>query len=212
MMKVGIFGGTFDPVHMGHLRVAEEIRESFSLERIVFVPVLMPPHKRECRITGAGDRLHMLKAGMRGNRFFQASEVEIQRGGVSYTIDTLKFFEERFGEVYFLIGIDAFSEIHTWHAYRELFRHTHFIVMMRPARKRSSLMNTLPHDIQKEVRVIEENILEHRSGKRIYLHEITQLDISSTKIKELLRSGRSVRYLVPGPVERYINQRGLYRT
>ena len=211
-MKIGIFGGTFDPVHTGHLRVAEEVRESFSLERIVFVPVLMPPHKRDYRIAEADDRLHMLRAGTRGNRFFQTSETEIRRGGVSYTIDTLKGFEKRFGEVYFLIGIDAFSEIDTWHAYRELFRHAHFIVMTRPTRNQSSLLNLLPRDIQDEVRALDENILEHTSGKRIYLRGITQLDISSTKIKELLKNGRSVRYLVPGPVERYIHQRGLYGT
>jgi nicotinate-nucleotide adenylyltransferase len=211
-MKIGIFGGTFDPVHMGHLRVAEEVRESFSLERIVFVPVLMPPHKRDYRIAEADDRLHMLRAGTRGNRFFQTSETEIRRGGVSYTIDTLKGFEKRFGEVYFLIGIDAFSEIDTWHAYRELFRHAHFIVMTRPTRNQSSLLNLLPRDIRDEVRVLDENTLEHTSGKRIYLRGITQLDISSTKIKELLKNGRSVRYLVPGPVEKYIHQRGLYGT
>jgi nicotinate-nucleotide adenylyltransferase len=212
MMKIGIFGGTFDPVHMGHLRVAEEIRELFFLERIFFVPVFMPPHKRDYRIAEAEDRLHMLKAGTRGNRFFQTSEIEIRRGGVSYTIDTLKSFEKRFKEVYFLIGIDAFSEINTWHAYRELFHHTHFIVMTRPARKQPSLLNALPHDMKDEVRALDESTLEHPSGKRIYLHEITQLDISSTKIKELLKNGRSVRYLVPGSVERYIYQRGLYRT
>ncbi len=212
MMKIGIFGGTFDPVHMGHLRVAEEVREFFSLERIVFIPVFIPPHKRGHRITDAGDRLEMLKAGTRGNRFFQTSEIEIQRKGVSYTIDTLRAFEKRSRETYFLIGIDAFSEIHTWHEYGKLFYHSHFIVMTRPARKQSSLPNILPHDMRKEVRVIDENILEHQSGNRIYLHEITQLDISSTKIKQLLQNGRSVRYLVPGPVERYINQRGLYRT
>lgn len=211
-MKIGIFGGTFDPVHMGHLRVAEEIRESFSLERIVFVPVLMPPHKRGCRITGADDRIHMLKAGIRGNRFFRMSEVEIRRGGVSYTIDTLKDFEKQFGEVYFLIGVDAFSEISTWHTYRELFRHAHFIVMTRPTRNQSSLLDMLPRDIRDEVKALDENTLEHASGKRIYLRGITQLDISSTKIKELLKDGRSVRYLVPGPVERYILQRRLYRT
>lgn len=209
-MKIGIFGGTFDPVHIGHLRVAEEIREAFSLERIVFVPVFMPPHKRNCSIAEAGDRLHMLKAGIRGNRFFQTSGIEIQRGGVTYTIDTLKVFEKRFKEVYFLIGIDAFSEIHTWRAYRELFSHTHFIVMTRPAHKQSVLINILPHDVRDEVKVLNDSTVEHSSGRRIYLYEITQLDVSSTKIKELLKSGRSVRYLVPGSVERYIYQRGLY--
>ncbi|HNT67534.1 MAG TPA: nicotinate-nucleotide adenylyltransferase [Syntrophorhabdaceae bacterium] len=210
-MKIGIFGGTFDPVHIGHLRVAEEIREAFSLERIVFVPVFVPPHKRNCRITGADDRLHMLKAGTRGNRFFRTSEIEIQRGGISYTLDTLKVFEKRFGEVYFLIGIDAFSDIHTWHAYRELFSHAHFIVMTRPAHTQPPLFDVLPDDVRGEVKALDEATLEHASGRRIYLHEITQLDISSTKIKKLLKSGRSVRYLVPGSVERYIHQRRLYR-
>jgi len=171
----------------------------------------VPPHNRYCRISGADERLYMLKAGTRGNWFFRTSEIEIQRGGISYTLDTLKVFEKRFGEVYFLIGIDAFSDIHTWHAYRELFSHANFIVMTRPAHTQSPLFDVLPDDVRGEVKVLDEATLEHASGRRIYLHEITQLDISSTKIKKLLKSGRSVRYLVPGSVERYIYQKRLYR-
>src|SRR5512145_1392779 len=150
-MAIGIFGGTFDPVHMGHLRVAEEIREIFSLERIYFVPGGMPPHKRRRKITNAEERLHMLKAATKGNRFFRVSEIEMKRSGPSYTIDTLRVFEKRFSDLYFLIGIDAFSEINTWHLYRELFHHANFIVMTRPSGTKESIPKMLPEDVKKDI-------------------------------------------------------------
>jgi nicotinate-nucleotide adenylyltransferase len=211
-MAIGIFGGTFDPIHMGHLRVAEEIREIFSLEKIYFVPGGIPPHKRRRKITGAEERLHMVKAAVKGNRFFQVSEIETKRSGPSYTIDTLKDFEKRFEELYFLIGIDAFSQIDTWHLYQELFYHTNFIVMTRPSGKKQTISEMLPGDVKKEIRKSADTMWTHRSGKRIYLHDITQIDISSTKIKELLKKDRSIRYLVPASVEKIITERGLYNT
>ncbi len=150
-MATGIFGGTFDPIHMGHLRVAEEIREIFSLEKIYFVPGGAPPHKRSRKITVAEERLRMVKAALKGNRFFQASEIETKRSGPSYTIDTLKAFKKRFDELYFIIGIDAFSQIDTWHLYRELFYHTNFIVMTRPSGKKQTILEMLPADVRKEI-------------------------------------------------------------
>jgi nicotinate-nucleotide adenylyltransferase len=210
-MAIGIFGGTFDPIHMGHLRVAEEIREIFSLERIYFVPGGIPPHKRRRGITVAGERLRMVKASVKGNRFFRVSEIETKRSGPSYTIDTLKDFEKRFDELYFLIGIDAFSQIDTWHLYRELFYHTNFIVMTRPSGKKQTISEMLPNDVKKEIRKSTDIMWTHKSGKRIYLHDITQIDISSTKIKELLKKDRSIRYLVPASVEKIIIERGLYK-
>lgn len=137
-MRVGVFGGTFDPIHNGHLRVAEEIRESFSLDRVYFVPVFIPPHKQHRRISDVADRLAMVRRAIRGNHFFRASDVEAARGGVSYTIDTVQGMERKFGELFYLIGIDAFFEIHTWHRYAELFHHTNFVVMVRPSTKKKS--------------------------------------------------------------------------
>jgi nicotinate-nucleotide adenylyltransferase len=209
-MATGIFGGTFDPIHMGHLRVAEEIREIFSLEKIYFVPGGIPPHKRSRKITVAEERLRMVKAALKGNRFFQASEIETKRSGPSYTIDTLKAFKKRFDELYFIIGIDAFSQIDTWHLYRELFYHTNFIVMTRPSSKKQTILEMLPADVRKEISKSNDVMCAHRSGRKIYLHDITQIDISSTKIKELLKKHRSIRYLVPASVEKIITERGVY--
>jgi nicotinate-nucleotide adenylyltransferase len=209
-MATGIFGGTFDPIHIGHLRVAEEIREIFSLEKIYFVPGGIPPHKRRRKITVAEERVRMVKAALKGNRFFQISEIETKRSGPSYTIDTLKAFKKRFDEVYFIIGIDAFSQIDTWHLYRELFYHTNFIVMTRPSGKQQAILEMLPTDVRKEIRKSNDAMCAHRSGRKIYLHDITQIDISSTKIKELLKKHRSIRYLVPASVEKIITERGLY--
>jgi nicotinate-nucleotide adenylyltransferase len=209
-MAIGIFGGTFDPIHMGHLRVAEEIREIFSLEKIYFVPGGIPPHKRRLQITVAGERLRMVKAAVKGNKFFRTSEIETKRSGPSYTIDTLKTFEKRYNELYFLIGIDAFSQINTWHLYYELFYHTNFIVMTRPSGKKQTIPEMLPVDVRKEIKKSDDTECVHKSGRKIYLHDITQIDISSTKIKEVLKKGRSIRYLVPASVEKIITERGLY--
>ena len=209
-MAIGIFGGTFDPIHMGHLRVAEEIREIFSLEKIYFVPGGIPPHKRRQGITSAEERLQMVRTALKGNKFFRASEIETKRKGPSYTIDTLKAFEKRFEELYFLIGIDAFSQIDTWHRYRELFYHTNFIVMTRPSGKKQTIQEMLPGDVREEIKKSSDTVCAHKSGKKIYLHDITQIDISSTKIKELLKRDRSIRYLVPASVEKIITERGLY--
>ncbi len=209
-MATGIFGGTFDPVHMGHLRIAEEIREIFSLERIYFVPGGIPPHKRRRKIAGAEERLLMLKAAIKGNTFFRLSEIETKRKGPSYTIDTLKAFEKHFNELYFLIGIDAFSQIDTWHLYPELFYHTNFIIMTRPSSRKQAILEMLPDDVKKDIRKSNDSLCVHKSGKKIHLHDITQIDISSTKIKELLKKHRSIRYLVPASVEKIITERGLY--
>lgn len=209
-MAVGIFGGTFDPIHMGHLRVAEEIREEFSLERIYFVPGGRPPHKKGGAMTGAVERLSMVRAALKGNAFFRASGVEAKRSGPSYTIDTLKEFQKRFKELYFLIGIDAFSEIDTWHLYEELFYHSNFIVMTRPSGLKKTIPEMLPDDVKRDVKKINERTYRHASGTNIFLRDITQIDISSTKIKALLKKGQSIRYLVPASVEKIIFEKGLY--
>jgi nicotinate-nucleotide adenylyltransferase len=211
-MGIGIFGGTFDPVHLGHLRAAEEIRESFGLERVYFVPASVPPHKRGKRIAGTDQRIEMLKIAIRGNAHLRLSELEIKRGGVSYSIDTVETFEKKYDEIYFILGVDAFLEIGTWRRYDELFSHAHFIIMLRPMEGGQADFEVLPEAVRRDARRIDASTLEHVSGRRIYLKRVTQLDISSTRIREASRQGKSIKYLVPDKVERFIDQRGLYKT
>jgi nicotinate-nucleotide adenylyltransferase len=204
-MRVGLFGGTFDPVHNGHLRVAEEVRECFSLEWICFIPAYVQPLKGQSTAP-ADARERMLRLAIRGNRFFRTSTVELRRGGLSFSIDTVKTFSKRFDGIYFLIGMDAFMDMPLWKSYDELFSYANFVVMLRPGRKDESP----PEGLSSRLRSVDESTWEHVSGKRIYFHRITQLDISSTKIRGLSRGGKSIRYLVPPAVERYIVKKGLY--
>jgi nicotinate-nucleotide adenylyltransferase len=197
---------------MGHLRAAEEICERYLLDKVYFVPAHIPPHKRARKITDPALRLRMLKAAIRGNRLLRASEIEIRSGGVSYSINTVKVFEKRFKKIYFIIGMDAFSEIDTWHSYREIFSHTNFIIMKRPNNGKKGANDLFPPDIRKEISRVDGNTFEHRSGKSIYVQPVTQLDISSTNIRESARNGRSIRYLVPRQVEKIIDDEKLYRS
>ncbi len=210
-IKVGIFGGTFDPVHMGHLRAVEEIREQYLLDKVYFVPSFIPPHKRGRKITDPELRLMMLRTAIRGNNYLRASAIEIKNRGVSYSINTIKAFEGRFKKLYFIIGTDAFSEIDTCHNYREIFSHTNFIIMTRPADGRRKTSNFFPRSVRKDIARIDEHTFEHVSGKRIHMQAVTQLDVSSTKIRECIRNGRSIKYLVPPQVEVFIDKKGLYK-
>jgi nicotinate-nucleotide adenylyltransferase len=206
-MAVGVFGGTFDPVHVAHLRAAEEAREAFSMERVYFVPAGIQPFKQLGRGAPAGDRIRMLEMATRGNRFFRTSQVEIRRGGVSYSIDTVKHFARRFGDIYFLVGMDAFSDIGLWKAHEELFMYADFVVTVRPGNGRSGL----PKSLSGKARQLDASTFEHASGRKIHFLHIAQLDISSTQIRGLASMGKSIKYLVSQPVERYIIKKGLYR-
>jgi nicotinate-nucleotide adenylyltransferase len=210
-MAIGIFGGTFDPVHLGHLRVAEEIRERFDLEKVLFIPVNNPPHKQGRRISDGEVRSTMLKIATQGNRFLHLSRMELERGGISYSIETIKELERKTEDLLFIIGVDAFSEIHTWKSYQELFYHANFAVMVRPSEKSAQGVESLPEDVRPYVEETKDGHLEHRSGRKIFFCHVTQLDISSTKIRELVRTNRSIRYLVSRGVEKYITERGLYK-
>jgi nicotinate-nucleotide adenylyltransferase len=205
-MAVGLFGGTFDPVHVAHLRIAEEVGEAFALERIYFVPAWIQPLKRGATGANATDRVRMLEMATRNNRLFRTSKVEMRRGWVPYSIDTVKVFSRRFDDVYFLVGLDAFSDIGLWKGCDELFQYANFVVMVRPGRR----MEGFPKSLKGQVNAINDSTWEHVSGKRIYLHNITQLDVSSTRIRDLSNAGKSIRYLVPRQVELYITKRGLY--
>jgi nicotinate-nucleotide adenylyltransferase len=205
-VAIGLLGGTFDPIHMGHLRIAEEVCDHFSLERIYFIPTGIQPFKQMAIGAQGLDRMNMVKMAIRGNEHFHASSFEMSKSGVSYTIDTVKVFSRRYCDLYFILGADAFRDVGLWKSYEELFHYTNFVVMGRPGYQR----DILPEAVTAGIHAIDDFTWEHTSGKRIHFPDITQLDISSTQIRELVKQGKSVKYLVPGAVDRYITQRGLY--
>jgi nicotinate-nucleotide adenylyltransferase len=211
--KIGLFGGTFNPIHLGHLRGAEEIRELCGLDEVIFIPAASPPHKSPTHIVESRHRLEMVRLATQGNPHFSASAVELERPGKSFSIDTLRYFRERSEDAFFFIlGRDAFLEIETWKDYQSLFSLSHFIVMIGGGMGGASLSDQLPKVLVPSFRdAPESQSWIHRSGHTLRFQEIHFLDISSTRIRELLGKGRSAKYLVEAGVEGYIEQNGLYR-
>jgi len=211
--KIGLFGGTFNPIHLGHLRGAEEIREAFGLQEMVFIPAALPPHKVTEKIIEAHHRLEMVKVATQKNPCFSTSDVELRRSGKSYSIETIRYFRERHpNSLSFILGRDAFVEIETWKDFQHLFSLCNFIVMTRPGFQKSSSPSPLPGSLIPAFRYDQEaGAWIHFSGFKLFFKEITFLDISSTKIRELIEKGESVRYLVPADVEAYIQKNGLYQ-
>lgn len=212
-MKIGLFGGTFNPVHLGHLRAAEEIREKFGIEKTIFIPAHVPPHKKDA-IVPAQHRFEMVRTALADNPCFAVSDIELQRQGNSYSFDTIGHFSREYGpqaELFFIMGIDAFREIHTWKHYPEFFSFCNFIVMSRPGRYEPEPEKNVPSDFAGMFTFNSDGrFYEHGSGHRIYFCRISLLDISSTGVRQAVREGRSVKYLVPDSVAGYILKHNLY--
>jgi len=220
-MRFGLFGGTFNPVHQGHLRAAVEVREGFELEEIFLIPAALPPHKIPGEVADAGDRLHMLKLALEDTAGLSVSDVELKRSGPSYTIDTVNYFKSALPEksqIYLIVGLDAFLEIDSWKSYEELLVQVPIIVINRPKTDRRSssvgweLMDDyLKSNISEDYKFSELQSCYLAGDKQpIYIFEVTALDISSTRIRSLIKEGRSIRYLVPRKSAEFINSRGLY--
>jgi nicotinate-nucleotide adenylyltransferase len=214
-MRIGLFGGTFDPIHWGHLRSAEEVSETFNLDRILFIPASIPPHKRGQTATPARDRLQMVRLAAAKNARFRVSTVEISRPGVSYSIDTIRHFAERKGKedsLFFIIGLDAFREIGSWKNFSEIFPLCDFIVTSRPGSKDSDPLRGTGIAVKK-LFCYDRNRrnYKHWSGTRIFFINLTDIAISASGIRERVKEGKSIRYLVPLGVETYIKKRGLYQ-
>ncbi|MCU0598393.1 MAG: nicotinate-nucleotide adenylyltransferase [Desulfobacterales bacterium] len=221
MNGIGLFGGTFNPIHLGHLRTAQEVKEGFGLERVYFIPSAIPPHKGIADLAKAQNRYQMLAEAIYDNPGFVASDVELKREGRSYTIDTVSHFISIFEKdtpCYLIVGSDAFLEINTWKSYRDLFDMIPLIVMKRPAQtsRDEDFLNTLARYISESVTrgyelAEDKSCFLHAGKQAIYLFDVTPIDISSTKIRNLIRQGASVKYLVPDSVDKYIQTKGLYR-
>lgn len=211
---IGLFGGTFNPIHYGHLRAAEEIRESFHLKKIVFVPAHIPPHKEVQELVDPDHRLRMVELAIHGNSAYEFSDFEIKRDQTSYSILTVEhFLAECNGSVllYFLMGMDSFGEITTWKDFVRLFSLVNFIVFTRPGYPKKEISAILPVDVADDFHYhADENCYRHSSDHTVHFYEGTLIDISSRGIRSRLKQGRSIRYLVPSAVADYIENNKLY--
>jgi nicotinate-nucleotide adenylyltransferase len=218
LRPVGVYGGTFNPIHVGHLRAAEDVAETLGLARVLFVPSAVPPHKAEGGdpIAPGAERLAWVRLAIAGNARFAADPIEIERGGTSYLVDTLKALRERMRgsgeEPVFLVGSDAFAEMGSWRSPRELFGLAHFAVMPRPPLLGGSLADWLPAEVRDLVEIAADGRSgRHRSaGTWLRLVEIAGFDVSASDLRRRLRDGRSVRYLLPEAVRDAVVASGLY--
>jgi nicotinate-nucleotide adenylyltransferase len=212
--RIGIFGGTFDPVHCGHLRAAEDVQRAFGLDRVLFVPSFIPPHKERKELAPAGDRLEMVRLACRAEPRFAASSIEVDAGEKSYSIITVGKIKRRHpgAWIFFIVGVDAFLEIGTWREHERLLRECMFIVMARPGYGFEEARRIVTEG-RGAVRAIATGrpVDGRRFGAaRIFFLKIRALDISSTEIRDRVRAGRPLGDLVPAPVEAYIRARRLY--
>ncbi len=188
-MKIGILGGTFNPIHIGHLILAEEAREKLGLDRVIFVPAYFPPHKDTSDIADAASRLGMIKMAIKGNKYFFVSEMEIKRKGKSYTIDTIREFNRSYpqDELYFITGSDLLSYLDEWKDLKKVISMVKFVVATRPGYP----LENIPSYIKTVA--------------------IRAVDISAFEVRTCVRENKSFRYLVPDVVYSYINKVKLYK-
>jgi nicotinate-nucleotide adenylyltransferase len=196
-MHLGVFGGSFDPVHFGHLRMAEEARMQAGLDRVLFVPTQVSPFKVGRQVTPGELRVAMLHIATEDNPAFAVSNIEVSRPGPSYTVDTLRLLREQHPgvELFFLTGTDAVRDLPKWREPEAILEMTRFLVAARPGVNRAEVLHALPDTWE----------------GRISFIEMPELEISSTYLRERIRDGRSVRYLLPRAVEEFIAAHGLYR-
>ncbi|MDP1853575.1 MAG: nicotinate-nucleotide adenylyltransferase [Candidatus Omnitrophota bacterium] len=188
-MKIGILGGTFNPIHFGHLILGEQVLWQLRLDKVIFIPTFMPPHKSNRDIISASHRLKMIQLAVRENSHFLVSDIEIKRKGKSYTVDTLREIKKNYPQarLFFICGSDLVNEIPTWKNVDEIYKLAKFVLAKRPG------------------------FGKRLSGKNFLKINVAQVDISSSLIRELVREGRSIRYLLPQNVREYIIKNKLYR-
>jgi len=192
-MKIGIYGGTFNPPHVGHLITAESVREALALDRIIFIPSYISPHKQEGEEQSSHHRFTMTKMAIASNNRFDISRKEIEKGDTSYTIDTLKHLRKIYdnGSMYLIIGMDNYITFHLWKEPKQILEQSTVVVMNRP---------NYPQRINEII-----------GTTNVIFVDVPDIDVSSSNIRQRIKAGKSVKYLVPDEVERYIIDNGLYK-
>lgn len=211
---IGVLGGSFNPVHLGHLRAAEEIREGQALDEVLLVPAAVPPHKDTAGMAPAHHRLRMLELAIAGRAGLRAARLELDRPGPSYSIDTLRALRAEVGDarLVFAVGWDAFRDFATWKEHTEIFATCDVVVVTRPPAPARLTMDDIPV-AAKEAFCYDPDSesFRHASGYVLSLQRITALDISAAAIRARVAARRSIRFLVPSAVEAYIEAHHLYR-
>jgi nicotinate-nucleotide adenylyltransferase len=206
-MRIGLFGGSFNPIHLGHLRAAEEDREAVGLDLIYFVPAASPPHKPSIGLAPAEHRLQMVRLATKGNRYFMVSDAEVRRSGSSFTIDTVRYFRATMRaqpELFLIMGGDQFAELDTWKEANEITRLCNIVVHTR---LREQPGDELPVAILKRFGYGKgDNCYVHPSGHTVNFVITTFFPISASLIRHKLAVGESIRYLVPSDVADYIER------
>jgi nicotinate-nucleotide adenylyltransferase len=213
--RIGLLGGTFNPVHRGHIRAAKTVAGSFKLDKILFMPAYMPPHKEKEGIAEAKHRWVMVKEAVAPYPRLVPSSLEIDMGGPSYSINTIRKIKQKFqvDRLFFILGVDAFLEIETWKNYREVLKSCDFIVLSRPGYHLREAAGILNGRYKEKMTYVEETakIDIKTCGKfKFFLFEMNSLDISSSEIRIRLKQGESITGLVPLKVEKYIKENNLY--
>jgi nicotinate-nucleotide adenylyltransferase len=209
--KIGVFGGTFDPIHIGHLRSVEETADRLLLDRVILIPSARPPHKPRAGMTSFLDRLEMTRRAVGDNRLIEVLDIEGKRPGPSYSVDTLESLGNEMGSsarFFFLLGMDAFLDIESWYRYRRLFELAQLVVFSRSDSREEEFRN-LAERLDITV-TTPGKTADGRAGRSVIRLRTTLIDISSTEIRRFVNQGRSIRYLVPEPIRHYIIKRGLY--
>lgn len=214
-MRLGIFGGTFDPIHWGHLRSAEEVRETFQLDRVTFVPSRVPPHRENTPVAAPDERLAMVRLAIESNPAFRVSDLEIKRVGRSYSIDTVRHFVEAISKddsLYLILGYDAFALFPSWKDWAEILELCHLIVTSRPGAGHCLTFEKIPVAVRQAF-CYHAGVggFVNEVGRSILFARLTDLAVSASQIRKLRREERSIRYLVPQRIQSYIESRGLYR-
>ncbi len=219
-MKIGILGGTFNPIHYGHLRAAEEVQEVFVFDKLLFMPSGKPPLKKPSLID-AHYRYEMTKLAIKGNPFFDISDIEIKTKGASYSVETISKLTNKYknAEFFFIIGIDVFLDLPKWKQPLRLMKLTNLVIVSRPGFCFTDLSSSpyFPNIHKKTLREFDEGTRRRFSfslntGKKAFLCKVTKLDISASRIRSLAKTGKNIKYLLPDSVESYIISHKLYKT
>lgn len=198
--RIGISGGTFDPVHNGHLITAQYTMEKLELNKVIFIPSGKPPHKTRNDITSSEHRFNMVSEACEGNSCFEASKIEMERPGKTYTIDTLKQIKSMYGDldIFYITGADVIRDIKNWKDFEKVFELCDFIAAIRPNYDKDSFMQDV-------------KLLKSKYQAKIHVIDVPLIEISSTEIRNRIKKGLPIKYLVPQKVEKYILENKLYK-